>query len=403
MVRPLVATLLLVATTISAGAGRVCAQQRIAVLTEPGTPVVATEVVLAVGPIDEGAARAGVAHLAGRAILARIRPALDSLGVRSAVLAEKDALSFSIIAAPDAWAEAMRLTIQAVFGDAPPASVVESEQRAVVNELVGRLANPADAATREQDIAFFGPLHPWGRSTVGTPESVRRLTATQVAAFMRETFVPDRAFFAVAGPLEEATVLELLQPLFADARPATVEAVPPESETLPVRRDYDSITSWVSASYPFSETADEEAIRFVVFLTADALSYSPAQRSVYNIWSEVAPRVGGGEARIQIVVPPEEVDDWAERLREYVAGLRTTAMIDDVFEANLRRFRGDRVMSLISPEARAHAAARQLLVRGHAAGSILGVEEMTPERVRAAAEALGRPTLVILGPSLTFD
>lgn len=401
MIRGIVTSLLLVAAAVSASPAGAGAQQRIVVLTEPGTPVVATDILLAAGPIDEGPARAGVAHLAGRAILARLRPALDSLGVRAAVLAEKDALSFSIIAAPDAWEEAMRLTMQAIFGEAPPASFVDAERRAVVNELASRLANPADAATREQDAAFFGTLHPWGRSTVGTPESVGRLTPAQVAAFMRETFVPDRAFIAVAGPLDEATVAASLQPLFTDARPAAVEAVPPDSEVLPVRRDYDSITSWVSASYAFPATADEEAIRFVVFLTADALSYSPAQRSVYNIWSEVSPRVGGGEARIQVVVPPEEVDDWAERLRRYVADLRTATMIDDVFEANLRRFRGERTMSLISPEARAHAAARQLLVRGHPTGLMPGVEEMTLDRMRAAAEALGRPTLVILGPSLT--
>ncbi len=403
MIRRVTAALLVVGAALAAGANGVDAQQRIVVLTESGTPVVATEILLAVGPIDEGAARAGVAHLAGRAILARLRPALDSLGVDASVQAEKDALSFSIIAAPDAWEDAMRLTMQAVFGEAPPASFVEAERRAVVNELVGRLANPADAATREQDAAFFGPLHPWGRSTVGTPESVGRLTPSHVSAFMRETFVPDRAFVAVVGPLDESTVLEFLQSFFAGARTATVEVVPPEPEVLPVRREYDSITSWVSASYAFAETVDEEAIRFVVFLTADALSYSPAQRSVYNIWREVVPRVGGGEARIQVAVPPEEVDEWAARLRNYVVALRTTTMIDDVFEANLRRFHGERIMSLISPEARAHAAARQLLVRGQASSFMPAGEEMTQERMQAAAAALGPPTLVILGPSITLN
>jgi len=379
------------------------AQERIAVLTEPGTPVVAVEILIAVGPADEGSGREGLANLAGRAILAEIGPSLDSLGVHTGLIAEKDALSFTLIAAPDVWEAATALTLETIYGRSPSAEVVLRERAAIETELRGRLANPADAATRELDRAFYGAEHPWGRPTVGTPESVLRLTAGQVATFMAVTFTPDRTWIAVVGPIEEAEARAHLLPALIGARRIGSGVDPFESEREPVLRNYDSITSWVSASYPFTDQADEEAIRFATFLTADALSYSPVQRSVYNLWSEVVPRVGGGEVRIQIVVPPEEAAGWADRLRGFVTGLATVEMHDDVFEANLRRYRGARVMALASPEARARAAARRLFIGENAGAVMPEITDMTLSRLRSAASQLQTPTLVILGPTSALD
>jgi predicted Zn-dependent peptidase len=376
------------------------AQERLVVLTEPGTPIIATDILLTVGPIDEGDDRAGLAHLAARSIVAQITPSLDSLGARASVTTLKDGLSLSITAAPDVWEEATRLALVATFRESPDSATVARERQAIVTELRGRLANPADVATYQLDRAFYGENHPWGRPSVGTPETVERLTSRQVEVFLADHFTPDRAYAAVVGPVEESEARAHLRPFLGTVVPAPVQVVPFESEVLPVRTPYNSITTWVSASYRFRETADEEAVRFVIYLTADALSFSPAQRSVYNVWSEVRPRVGGGEARLQIVVPPEEATDWADRLQEFVVSLTTTEMHEDVFAAHLRRYRGERVMELIAPEDRARAATHQLQVRGRYLGIIPDLDEMTPQRVRAAAAALGRPTLVILGPTL---
>lgn len=380
--------------------GQVVAQERVAVLTESGTPVVATEILLAVGPRDEDESNAGVAHLGARSIMAQIAPALDSLGAVASVHATKDALSFSIIAAPEVWEDATRIAIDGIFRETPDRTTVIGERQAVLDELRGRLANPADAATRELDAAYFGEYHPWGRPEVGTIESVGRLTFEEVATFLEEEFRPDRAFAAVVGPVEVAEGREHLTRLLGTMIPAPPERVEFEPTLLPVRRNYNSITSWVAASYTFSETADEEGIRFVIFLTSDELSFSPARRTVYDYWSEVTMRVGGGEARIQLVVPPEEADEWADRLRGTIQELSAATMHDDIFEGFVRRYRGERIMSLIAPEERAHLAARQLMVRGELKGVIPDVDGMTQQRMRDAAATLTAPTMMILGPRI---
>lgn len=376
------------------------AQDRIAVLTEPGTPVVAADLLLSVGPADEGDDSAGIAYLAARTVVGPLRVALDSIGAEVSITPHKDALSFTVTAAPEVWEEATERLAAALFREPPTSAIVTRERRAIAAELRGRAANPADAATRAMDQAFFGLGHPWGRPTVGTPQSVERISFDEVDAFLRENFTPDRAFAAVAGPVDAADAIAHLRPLLGSTFPAPVELVPFRPVRAPVRREYNSITTWVSASFRFPETGDEEALRFVAYLVTDAVSFGPAQRSVYNVWSDVFPRTGAGEIRLQMVTPPDEASDWVERIGDAVERIASRTMIDDVFEAHLRRYGGERLMRLISPEDRARAASRQLFLTGRITGLSPDLSEMTQERVRRAARALESPAIVLLGPSV---
>src|SRR5690606_38220953 len=113
----------------------------------------------------------------------------------------------------------------------------------------------ADAATREIDSAFFGASHPWGRPTVGTAQSLGRIRPVDVAEFVEEHFLPRRALAAVVGPVEEADVRAHLASLIGSGAPAAVEVVPFRSAERPVRQAYNSITTWVAASFRFPETA----------------------------------------------------------------------------------------------------------------------------------------------------
>ena len=390
----------LVGLLLGLGASQAAAQSRVAVLSEPGTPVVATEILLAVGPADEEDDLAGLAFLAARTVVAPILPVLDSLGAHLTVTPQKDALSFSIVSAPDAWQESTELLAEVLFNDPPSTSAMEREREAIVRELEGRTANPADAATRAMDRAFFGSSHPWGRPTIGTPESVRRINFADLGEFLRNNFTPGRAFAATSGPVEPASATAHLQPLLGTRSAAPVELIPFRPAERPVRIEYNSITTWVGASFRFPETADEDVMRFIAFLAARELAPSPAQRSVYNVESEVVTRVGGGEIRLQVVVPPEEAEDWEERMTDVIADLLATPLPEDVYAGLLRRFRGERLMELASPEERAHAAARQLLIQGEVGELAPSIDGLTAQVVREAAASLGPPTVVVLGPTL---
>ena len=377
------------------------AQERLAIRAEPGTPVVSTEVLIAAGPADEPEGKPGLANLAARTVVAPIAARLDSLGARLDIAAQKDALTFTVTASPDVWESATRILLVALFRDPPERRWMVAQQRAITAELAGREANPADAAVRTTDEAVFGEDHPWGRSTVGSEESVAALTMEDVDEFLRAYVTSRRAVIAVVGPVNATTArahfLGYLDP--STPLPA-LEWTPPEPAESLVRADYNSITTWVSVSYPIPVSADVEALEFLARVTTDELSFSPTRRSVYDVSSTVIPRRAGGELRFQLVAPPEEAEEWADRVRELVETTTRDALIPGVFENRLRRFLGERLQALASPEARARELARQLLVGGRTRPLGLDLDALTLARVQAAVRSLGAPTVVLLGPDL---
>ncbi|CAN5360068.1 hypothetical protein BH24GEM3_BH24GEM3_11820 [soil metagenome] len=373
------------------------AQLPIAVLSEPGTTVVATEVLIATGRSDGEEWPPGMAYLAARSVIQPILPRLDSLGAELTVRPGKDAISFSLVAAPDAWEVASRILMLALFRDPVEGAAVERQRRAVHAELVGREANPVDVLAREADAAVFGPEHPWGRSEVGYASSIQQLTAAAVDNFLRTAFTAERTVVGVVGPADVESATQHLRPYFEDTERERPEVRPAQPLDSPVRRRYDSITTWIAASYRLPAGADLEALRMLADLSAQSLAFGPRQRSVYDAHAQVTPWAGGGELRLQVAVPPGEAEQWAQRVREAVTRFAAQPLPEDEFRALLRSYLGRRLLELSTPEARAREAARSLYLGG-SAEKLPELEELTPARLRAAARSLNPPVLVLLGP-----
>jgi predicted Zn-dependent peptidase len=392
---------LLLALTLSIPAATVAAQDRVTILTEPGTPVIATEVLIATGPADEQEGEAGLAYLSARTVTEPVRERLAELGAHLNIEAYKDALSFSLIAAPDAWEEATHTLMVALFRDPADSLATEREQRAIRATLIGREASPADAVAREMDAAFFGPDHPWRRSAVGYASTIQDLEVTDVQRFLHRHFIPERTVVAVVGPIDDARAREHLRPYVGSADLTLSRVPPPQPVESPVQRDYDSITTWIAASYRLPPDADVEALRLLAHLAVESLSFGPSQRSIYDVQGKVLPRLGGGELRLQVVVPPHEAEEWAERMLGEVSRIAHGMASEEVLRDRLRRYRGIRLLELDAPEERAREAARRLLIAAGEPNALSDPGELSVERLRSAAQSLSAPTVVFLGPFLT--
>jgi predicted Zn-dependent peptidase len=376
-------------------------QERVVVLAEPGTPVVATEVLVAVGPGQEPAARAGITYLTARAVTAPVLPRLESLAARLTIEQHRDAVSFTVVAAPDSWEQATRALLVALFRDGVDSVATVRERGALVAELRAREGSPADAVRRELDAAAFGPSHPWGRPATGTPRGVERITVRDVDEHLREAFTPERAVVAIVGPVGEDAARSfdaLLQPGPLRAPPG--EPVRP-GRTL-VRRQYEAITAWVAASYRFAPGADLEAIEMVARLAVDRLSFGLLRPQVYDTRASVVRDRQGGDLRLQLVIPPAEVEEWGRRLVEAVAFYGRAPLEPEAFGTRLRRHRGERLLELDSPEARARHLAQGAFLEG-APGVLEDLESLTPDRLRAAVLSLASPVMVFMGPFVEDD
>jgi predicted Zn-dependent peptidase len=374
-------------------------RHRLAVVTESGTPMVAVEVLLAAGPLDEDSEHAGITYLAARALVEPIRPALDDMGAYVSVHTYKDAVGFSLLAAPDAWEAASRTLLVALFRDPVDSLAIEREKRAIQAELEGRRANPADALSTEVDRAFWGANHPWGRPSVGSVESIQRIRLADVDDYLRQHFAPARTYVAVVGPVREDAAREHLQPFLGTESPVRPLAQGGLPEGTMLHRDYNSITTWVAASYRFGPYADLEALRLLAHLATEAISFGPRRPSVYNARSDVLVRAGEGEIRLQVVVPPREADDWADRVTDAVAQFAMRPLPPETFEQTTRSYRGSRLLALSSPEARARELARQVFLTG-SVSPLIEFDQLTPQRLHLAARSLESPIVLLLGPTL---
>lgn len=382
--------------------GPAWAQQRLIVRPEAGTPVIATQVLLAIASSDESPSEAGIAYVAARAVTRSVLPALDSIGSHLSIEPQKDAVAITLTASPDTWEDASRILLVALFRDRVDGASVAEARRAVEAELRGRQNSPADAAARATDAAFHGDEHPWGRPAVGRPETVARLSASDVSDFLRTHFVPERAFASVVGPIEEDDArAHLLRFLPASGPVPAALVAPGRPARAPVALDYDAVTTWVSVAYPFTLTADLEALRMVAHLVADELSFGPTRQSVYDMRSEVRTRATGGEVRFTVVVPPEEAELWAARVQEIVDGMADQPRLVESWGALVRRFRGERLHQLSSPEKRAAEAVRDLFVIGEPKPLFPDFDALSASRVIEAAASLGNPAVVLLGPILS--
>ena len=385
------------ALLLAALGGRAAAQDRVFVRPESGTPVVAVQVLVGVGPADEPAAQAGISYLAARAVVEPIRAALDSLGAHLDVDQQRDAIAFTLTAAPDAWAAASQALLVALFRD-PVDSVATVRQRAaLVRELQGREASPADALERERARAVYGEDHPWARPAVGTSATVGRVRVAQVDAFLRRNFTPERTVVAVVGPVDEAEAQAVLRPHMPDGELRADSVPAPTPADSAVSADYNSITTWVSVTWRFGADSDVESLRLLARLALDRISFSPSRRSVYNSRAEVVQYAGGGEVRLTVVVPPREARQWADRLREAVGGYAAEPLSATVFAERLRRYRGLRLLELDLPEARAGVMARAALL-GDRGATLVDFTRLTADGLQAAAKALEPAIIVFLGP-----
>jgi predicted Zn-dependent peptidase len=378
--------------------GRAAAQERIFVRAEPGTPVVAVEVLVAAGPADEPAGQAGITYLAARAVVEPARALLDSLGVRLQVDQHKDAVAFTLTAAPDVWAEASRTLLVALFRDEVDSAAVARVRRTLARELEARQTSPSDALARELERAVYGREHPWGRPSVGTARSVGALGVRAVDPFVRANFTPERSVVVVVGPVEQEEVAAELGPHMPEGPLRVPAPDPPAPATDLVQVDYNSITTWVAASWHFGADSDVEALTMLSHLALQQVSFGPSRRSVYNSRAEVVRYPGGGELRLHVVVPPREAAQWAGRLREAVQGYAREPLSGPVFTERLRRYRGERLLELDSPEARAAAMARAALL-GDPAATLADFQGLSAERLHQAARSLDAPVVVFLGPT----
>lgn len=103
-----------------------------------------------------------------------------------------------------------------------PAFRQEDVERVRILKLTAleqKKANPGALAADHAAKILYGPGHPWGQPSGGTPESVGSITPADLAAFHARWWVPNAAVISVAGDVQAAEIVRLLDEKFASWKP----------------------------------------------------------------------------------------------------------------------------------------------------------------------------------------
>ena len=172
---------------------------------------------LEVGSRHETAARAGLAHLTGHALL-ELRPGggaslaqrLSAAALAHAFTITPDATIVQVTSLPDGLP-----AVLAVFADLLSGECSGLSTASFAAAQRGALAEARDPTASGLLAGLYGPEHPYGHAPDGTGKTLAALTRNDLCAFYLGQYTPSRASLAVTGAVSPAAFTGAVAPLAA--------------------------------------------------------------------------------------------------------------------------------------------------------------------------------------------
>jgi zinc protease len=193
----------------------------VVLLERPDSPGVSVALWYDVGSREETPAELGAAHFLEHMMFkgsARFGPGVldqrtQALGGSNNAFTSHDATVYWFRAPPEGWTEILEMEADRMAALSLDPVEVESEREVIVEEIAMYASDPWDALEQEVLATLWGP-HPYAQPILGTEASLAALGATELGAFRRRWYQPNRARLVVAGPLSMDQVVQQAQSSF---------------------------------------------------------------------------------------------------------------------------------------------------------------------------------------------
>ncbi|HIN85861.1 MAG TPA: insulinase family protein, partial [Myxococcales bacterium] len=118
----------------------------------------------------------------------------------------------------DSLEKYLELFTDVLFNPIFPQKVFVRERNRILAQLQGLVDDRSALAGRAFYKWVYGNAHPYGRSSSGTPRSIKRITRDDLLDFHADYVLPDNAVIAVAGDFDPTWMKEKLTTLFGSKR-----------------------------------------------------------------------------------------------------------------------------------------------------------------------------------------
>jgi predicted Zn-dependent peptidase len=372
------------------------------------------------GSRDEPAERAGASHFLEHLLFkgtpsrsaAAIAEALDEVGGDCNAYTTKEYTAFYIRLLAEHLDLGLDILSEIMWDPALAPGDVEAERTVILDEILMHADEPADLVAEHWTESLF-PGHPLGRDPLGTAESVRATSATDVREFFEEHYRPQNMVVSVAGDFDHQQVAESLQARFtgapggqAPAREAPVE--PPQPLHVVYKTTEQAHLAFGARSVSrFDESRFALAVLNHVLgggLSSRLFQKVREQRGLaYSIFSDRSAYQDAGSLCVLAGTAPDYVDEVLKICAGELELLATTGITDRELAVAKGNLRAETLLACEDSGARMSRIGAALLLHGevHTVDEVLArVALVEREDVqRAAEELVAAPrSLSVVGP-----
>jgi predicted Zn-dependent peptidase len=311
------------------------------------------------------------------------------------------------------WRELLGLTAELALQPRLAPEEVDRER----DWLLSRIQRRADNAPARAFDEFYALLylpHPYGLSTLGTPDSLKRIDHAAIVARYREFFRPERMVLTISGQVRSDEALAEVQRLFGGLPPGGGAGEPSNPPAAPagrrrvIEQEAQQTQILVGGLAPALDRPDHAAVKVLSTILGGGMAgrlfveLRDKRALAYTATTFYEPVKEPGALVLYLGTTPENAAQAEQALLAEVARVQREPVSDDELHRAKRFLLGRYAMDRRTNERQAWYLAFYEVERtgvGYPDGYRRAVEAVTAADVRRAAQAyLGTLTTVVLGP-----
>lgn len=241
------------------------------------------------------------------------------------------------------WRRGLSLVHEALTQPAFSEDELRREKTLVAAAIRQQEADPDAVASQLIRSTFFGE-HPYGRSTLGTTESIAKISRADVVAHWKRTFDPAQTVLAIYGAVETEQVRKVVEYLFNDltASPQSpiglAPILPLEKQTDVTKQLPDIAQTVLYFGYPGIKIVDEDRAALTVLDGALSGIYYPGGRLharlrdnqlVYGVHAFEMRGIDGGSFMIMAATTRDKRDEVRGIIEEEVRKIREAPISEE--------------------------------------------------------------------------
>jgi len=292
-------------------------------------------------------------------------------------------------------------------------------ERKVILEEIAMVDDTPDDVIFELHASRMYPGHVYGHAILGTPATVKRISAAELRAWHERIYHPPQIVLAAAGNVTHDQLLEILDATGWVTRARGVSewlAPPPPPEAIArgyahvKRKDIAQTHLVLACDAPKHSSPERHALAVASALLGGGMSSRLFQEVreelglAYSVYSFYNTFLDNGQHGVYLATAPEQAREAYEVVCRGMAAVAGGAMSDDEIATGVSQLKGQLVLSLEGVSSRLYRAAEVALYDEpyRPIDALLAeLDAVTPAQVRAACAGYLDPaqcSVLSLGP-----